>query len=139
MTKRAKLTLCAGLLALVAGVALALVWPRSPQVELTFVRYTNDGAAVLYLTNRGRYPINVSDPSHLRRPPFPGESRVILAPLPTLLMAHDGVRLDAYTWPRSAALPASITVRWKPVRSGYGTNGPMRERVEVLLQKVGVS
>ena len=55
MTKRTKLVVCVGLVALAAGVVVVCAPARKPQVELTFVRYTNCGpvtCAVLQLTNR---------------------------------------------------------------------------------------
>jgi len=139
MTTQAKLILCAGLLALAIGVAF--VWrPRpSPEVELSFVRHTNgDGGvwAVLYLTNRGRYPIVVRDNS----------GRVVIAPmrnaplwnskeqfLPALLMNGAGMDLAVLTFD----YPASLSVRWEPVRLDYvRTETPTNRRVE--LGKAGI-
>src|SRR5262245_30295659 len=66
MTTRAKLSVCVGLVALVAGVAF--VWPRpAPQVQLSFVRYTNsvvvtgytNSGAVIGITNRGTSAVSV--------------------------------------------------------------------------------
>jgi hypothetical protein len=54
LTIRTKIALCAGLLAVAAGVAVAFRSPAKPAVEIKFVRYVEDGGAVLAVTNRGK-------------------------------------------------------------------------------------
>lgn len=53
MTTRTKLALCAGLLAVAVGVAVELRSPSKSQLEVKFVRYAGNGAALLSVTNHG--------------------------------------------------------------------------------------
>src|SRR5262245_518085 len=142
MTTRAKLSLCAGLVALAVGVAF--VWRRPlATVELSFVRYTNQGV-VLCLTNRGEYalPVTCTYPDVAVvtvKGPFRGPGQLFLhAHCSTQLVAWPSPKPGIMTAiriigdPPPPPLPASISVRYWPVQSAP-------RLMRVLLGHVGIA
>jgi hypothetical protein len=145
MTTRAKLTLCAGLLALAAGVVFVCAPARKPEVELRFVRYTNRPPAspelpwghrgvFLDLTNRGLATVTLSCGSG---EVLCHEQGDLLIPTgwPFDLTGHSGIRFVAWPvspWPEmpsAARLSPTIQFRY------WATRSPLRLRLELLLWK----
>ena len=145
MTTQAKLILCAGLLALAVGVAFVCIPAAKPQVELRFIRHTNNNGAVLSLTNRGESALTVLCvyPEVF----FQTTERYFPETRPeVLLLAHSGTQLVARPSPthfivRVATpgeplpppfpLPATISVRYWPPRS------KLQRYAHVALQCIG--
>ena len=57
MTTRRLMWVCVGFLAVAAGVVLVSSLSEKSAVEVSFVRYADDGPAVLIITNRGKSPL----------------------------------------------------------------------------------
>jgi hypothetical protein len=113
MTTRAKL-ICAGLLALAAGVALVVAPARRPQLELSFVRYTNMAGgitcAVLGISNGRACRIGFFSPDvHL----------FLLSPTDSLshgwLSAGCGAELLAWPTNNAVKLPEAISVEYSSI------------------------
>ena len=146
MRTRTRILICVGLLAAAVGVVLVLSLAIGPTVEVTFVRYAEDGGAVLALTNRGSSTALFSStvvfrsivggavliPEHRLAP----RTITNLPPIYTLA-PHEGMQLVAMSSPWSslpfAALPSKLSVICTPEPS------PLRRHAEALLHKVGIN
>jgi hypothetical protein len=140
VTTRRKLTLCAGLLALASGVPFVWQYADQPRIELRFVRYSGDGAGVLWLTNRARHPIAIF------LPPTNVTLNVRLdgnrwSGAPFFVPEHRGMELIAtpLTWPGSTpqlpTLPSSISLQWM----GMPSRSLIDRNTDMMLRKMGVT
>ena len=153
LTTRAKVIVGVVLLAVAVGAVLLWVPARRPQVELTFVRYADDGAAVLALTNGGRRSILVfCNSPQVRLTPQTNSSTSWqglgwnnAVPYTFVLGDHKYVHLVAWPTvetnpsPRLPDLPASISVACLPLPPRpSGVLPALRLRVEAWLRKLGI-
>jgi len=123
MTPRRKLIVCAGILALTAGVALVCIHAAKPQVELRFVRYASDGTAVLELTNRGHSTVACASAD--AKVAFRGEQIVSFLPdfdlMPRSVTRLVAVPISSYTQASSPTnLPPKVSVQCYPQPSELG-------------------
>ena len=142
MTTRTKMGVCVGLFTLAVGVAWVLNLPPKPRVELSFVRYYEDGAAVLTLTNRGQsivqcFGLNVTTLSRRRHfapwfflMPQNGTQFVVYAKVSKPSTGNADLFLSLL---RTSDLPATASLQCVP---GVPK---LRLRIESLLIKVGIN
>jgi hypothetical protein len=133
VTRRTKLWIPVGLLVLVVG-AVMVRRSAKPVVEANFVRYGDDGAAVLSFTNRGQKPVRLcpaglwyfpdsaSDQDHQSLWPFivvvpQGGTQVVARLLPGSQPPLRGETFSVVCWPQPSQL---------------------RSRLEFFQSKVGV-
>jgi hypothetical protein len=125
---------CVGLLAVAAGVVLVRSFPAKSPVEVSFVRYADNGPAVLKITNRGQTPLLCASQNAWLFSDVPPHA---LLHLNVALMPRSDTQLlaspHASQLPRESILGATVSVRCVPQPS------KLRQRVEVLLSKVGIS
>jgi hypothetical protein len=140
--RRAKLALCGGVLAVAVGVVLVLrSFTTEPPAELRFIKYYEDGAAVLTLTNRGRssvqcWGVNLTT-LHRRRhfapyfylAPETGTQLVVYAQAPKGFAGDADLLLGLL---RTSALPATASMQW------VAEVPLLRWRIQELLSKVGI-
>ena len=131
MTTRSMMWVCVGLLAVAAGVVLVRSLPVKSGVEVSFVRYADNGPAVLKVTNRGQSPLLCASQNawfYSDVPPRAIQWSVVLMPRSdTQLLA------SPHASQAESVLGATVSLRCVPQAS------KLRQRVEVLLSKVGIS
>ena len=126
MRTRTKLRLCAGLVVAVLGVAWVLNLPPKPRVKASFVRYADDGAAVLSLTNLENYEVRCRV-WHVAL--FSEQERRPASLVPSAFHLAAGSDTQLFAWPEEApSLPASVSVQ---CYRSHPTN--LRRRIGLLL------
>jgi hypothetical protein len=147
MTTGMKLGVCVGLLAVAAGVVLVRSHDEAPAVTVSFLRYTDDGAAILNFRNRGRSPVGLQWRARgvMFSPKLTPENSshwslsapcVLMPRQETQLVARSVILLRHYSPTALSplpALPATVSMHCMPQHS------PLRCRIEVLLRKVGIN
>jgi len=134
MRTRTKLGVCVyvGLLVLNAGVVVVSRVREKRSVEVRFVQYTPDGGALLHITNSLRssvdfVPMNGALLSSQDHP----EGFMLME----RLGAGRDTQLIAWGPGGKAAPPFQVSLRFSPL----GTPSKLRQRIEVLLSKVGMN
>ena|SRR5947207_10511106 len=134
MRPRTRILICVGLLTAV-GVALALRSPAKPEFEGRFVRYEQDGSALLAFTNRGRSTIGIGSPMFIQGPGLDYASAPIN--LRTLPPGQSMEVLVARAFPPgSAPVPIAPSMTVSVV---YAPNhSQLRGNIELLLSSIGI-
>ncbi|HXJ61446.1 MAG TPA: hypothetical protein VNU68_32800 [Verrucomicrobiae bacterium] len=144
MTTRTKIGLCAGLVVVLA-VGVVVVRPTKPGVKLSFVRYYEDGPAVLTLTNRGESLVTCIAGNVFLYSERRDQNRGFVTYFEVL--PRGGTQLVAYpqpsgpfegsaerflAWLRTSEFPTPVSVRCVPQPS------MLRRSIELLLSRVGI-
>ena len=125
MTTRTTIGVCVGLLALATGVVLVRALAARSRIELSFVRYSDDGVAVLKLTNPNSSPV------------YCGRLNVMLfseADRYSTYQPQSGFLLKPRSEIRVSAWPPDSTVSMQC----KGEAPDFRDRVAAVLAKVGI-
>ncbi len=131
MTTRTRIWVFAGLFAVAAGVVLVRSLSAKPAVEVSFVRYADNGPAILKITNRGKPHLLCDSPNawlFSDAPPRALQWNVVLMPQceTQLLVSPKAAQAESlHGW--------MVSLRCVP------SSSKLRKRVEVLLSKVGIS
>jgi hypothetical protein len=135
MTRRTKLAVCLGLLAVLVVGAVMVRRPAKPDIEMSFVRYATNGKPVLNFTKQGQGPVWLLSLNHrgfsdseLSEGAWSLWPLIELAPL-------SGTQVVARFFPTSPPLVRGETVfvQCMPQPS------PLRGLLQVVLSKVGLN